>query len=351
MSRINKIKGCFTTEKPQILKIIESTNTTNNKTLILDKLQKFQSLTPFSSEYFKLKGWVDGISQVPFGVYKETPVNLNSSKTEVKNYLSKVKKYMDDAVYGHEYAKKQILQVIAHTISNPKEGGTIIAIQGPPGVGKTQLIQDGISKALNRPFEFISLGGATDSSFLEGHSYTYEGSRCGKIIDVLKSAKCMNPVIFFDELDKVSHTDKGDEIINILTHLTDSTQNHHFNDKYYTGIDFDLSKAIFIFSFNDEWKINRILKDRMYIIRTSGYQLNDKIKIATKHLITNLMKLVNFDNKDIIFSKEIIDFIINKYTFEGGVRRLKECLLEIIKEVNLRKLNDDKILDKKLNFH
>ena len=131
---------------------------------------------------------------VPFGILKKTPVDLKSKKEDIKKYLKGVKKHMDNAVYGHDNAKKQILQVIAQTITNPSESGTIIAIQGPPGVGKTQLIQDGISKALDRPFEFISLGGATDSCFLEGHDYTYEGSMWGKIVDILIQCKCMNPV-------------------------------------------------------------------------------------------------------------------------------------------------------------
>jgi endopeptidase La len=350
LDNIKEIKDEHRVDKPKILKVIESSNSLNNKSVILNKLQRFDSLTPFSGEYFKLKNWVDGIVQIPFGVYKDTPITLNSSKSKVKKYMNKVETYMDDAVYGHNVAKKQILQIIAHTISNPKEGGTVIAIQGPPGVGKTQLIQDGISKALQRPFEFISLGGATDSSFLEGHDYTYEGSQCGMIVNVLKKAKCMNPVIFFDELDKVSDTPKGREIINILTHLTDSTQNHHFNDKYYSGLDFDLSKCIFIFSFNDEWRVNRILKDRMSIIRTSGFKINDKIQIGKNYLIPRLLETVGFHKEDIIFSDEIIEFIIEQYTFEGGVRRLKECLLEISKEINLRKLDGSKLMNKSIQF-
>ena len=257
---------------------------------------------------------------------------------------------MDNAVYGHDNAKKQILQVIAQTITKSSEGGSVIAIQGPPGVGKTQLIQDGISKALDKPFEFISLGGATDSAFLEGFDYTYEGSRWGKIIDCIINAKCMNPVIFFDELDKVSDTSKGEEIINILMHLTDSTQNNHFNDKYFQGIDFDLSKCIFIFSFNDEWKINRILKDRMYIIRTDGFQLNEKIKISKNYLIPKIINSVGYNEENIILGDDIIKFIIENYTFEGGVRKLKECVLEICKEINLRRLNGTKLLDKKIKF-
>jgi endopeptidase La len=350
LETIEDLKNKHRIEKPKILKMIEADTSFNNKSVVLNKFQNFDTLTPFSSEYFKLKNWVDGIMNIPFGVLNKSPVERNSKKSDIKSYLKGVRKHMDNAVYGHEAAKKQILQVIAQTITNPSESGTIIAIQGPPGVGKTQLIQDGISKALGRPFEFISLGGATDSCFLEGHDYTYEGSRWGKIVDVLMRAKCMNPVIFFDELDKVSETAKGEEIINILTHLTDATQNHHFNDKYFTGIDFDMSKAIFIFSFNEEHKINRILKDRMYVIRTDGFELKDKIKIGRKYLIPKLIHSVGFQDGNIVFPDELIEFIIENYTFEGGVRRLKECLLEIIKEVNLRLLDGTKLNGKKITL-
>ena len=106
-------------------------------------------------------------------------------------------------------------------------------IYGPPGTGKTTLVKEGISKILNRPFAFLALGGATDSSFLEVHSYTYEGSNWGKIVDIIINCKSMNPVIYFDELDKISNTPKGEEITGILTHLTDTTQNSQFHDKYF----------------------------------------------------------------------------------------------------------------------
>ena len=127
---------------------------------------------------------------------------------------------------------------------NPTAVGTAIAIKGPMGTGKTTLVKEGISKILNRPYQLIALGGATDSSFLEGHSYTYEGSTYGKIVDILIQSKSSNPVIFFDELDKVSDSPKGDEITGILTHLTDSTQNCNFHDKYFSEIDFDFKPGI-----------------------------------------------------------------------------------------------------------
>ncbi len=125
--------------------------------------------------------------------------------------------------------------------------------RGPPGTGKTSLAKKGIAKCLtdsegkSRPFAFIPVGGSSNSSTLEGHSYTYVGSTWGKIVDILMETKCMNPIIYIDELDKISKTENGKEIIGILTHITDSTQNDQFNDKYFSGIDIDLSKVLFIF--------------------------------------------------------------------------------------------------------
>ena len=227
--------------------------------------------------------------KVPFGKYVKPPVNKTDGPDKIREYLKGVRKHLDDGIYGHETTKDQLIKILAHTITNPQEGGNVFALQGPPGVGKTALIQDGVAKALGRPYSFISLGGATDACFLEGHDYTYEGSNHGRIVELLQQAGCMNPVIYFDELDKVSETAKGEEIINILMHITDATQNSHFNDKYFGGLDFDLSKAIIIFSFNDEQKISRILRDRMKIIRVKGYKMLDKIKIAKDYLIPKLI--------------------------------------------------------------
>ena len=140
---------------------------------------------------------------------------------------------------------------------------------------------------------------ATDSSTLEGHSYTYEGSTYGKIVDILIQSKTMNPVIMFDELDKVSDTPKGEEIIGILTHLTDPTQNTEFHDKYFSEIDFDLSKCLFIFSYNDDSKINPILKDRLYKIQTKGYDKKDKIIIANNYLLPIIQETIKFNEDHI----------------------------------------------------
>ena len=179
------------------------------------------------------------------------------------------------------------------------------------GTGKTTLVKDGISKILGREFAFIALGGTGDSSFLEGHSYTYEGSTWGKIAQILMDSKSMNPVIYFDELDKVSDTPKGEEIIGILTHLTDTSQNSQFHDKYFSEVDFDLSKCLFIFSYNDESKVNPILKDRMYCIQTKGYESKEKITIAKNYLLPKIREQVNFKEDDIIIPDETLSYIIS----------------------------------------
>jgi ATP-dependent Lon protease len=200
-------------------------------------------------------------------------------------------------------------------------------------------VKEGISKILNREFAFIPLGGATDSSYLEGHSYTYEGSTWGKIVDILIRSKSMNPVIYFDELDKISETPKGEEIIGILTHLTDTTQNSQFHDKYFAEIDFDLSKCLFIFSYNDPLKVNPILLDRMYKIKTTGYQVKDKIVIAKQYLIPKIRYEVNFKEGDITIPDATLNYIIDNYTEkEDGVRNLKRCIEIIYKKLNLYRL-------------
>jgi ATP-dependent Lon protease len=253
--------------------------------------------------------------------------------------MENAKNILDTAVYGLNDAKMQIMQMLGQLLTNPQAIGTAIAIHGPMGTGKTSIVKEGISKILNRPFAFIALGGATDSSFLEGHSYTYEGSTWGKIVQILIDSKCMNPVIYFDELDKISETPKGEEIAGILTHLTDTAQNSQFHDKYYAEVDFDLSKCLFIFSYNDETKINPILRDRMYRIMTKGYDKKQKTVICNNHLLPKIREQVKFVEGDIVIPDDSLQYIMETHcNGEDGVRNMKRCLEIIHTKLNLYRL-------------
>ena len=237
--------------------------------------------------------------------------------------------------------KNQIVQLITQWITNPESGGNVIGIQGPMGNGKTTLVKEGISKAVDRPFAFITLGGCSDSAYLEGHNYTYEGSLWGKIVDVLMQTQCMNPIIYFDELDKVSETKKGEEIINMLIHLIDTSQNTEFQDKYYSGIDIDISKAIFIFSYNDKNKINPILFDRLLNIETNGFEKEDKIEIAKNYLVKGILKQLGMDKELVILENDVVDYLIENYTDgEKGVRSLKKCLELVYSKLNVLLLTE-----------
>ena len=204
----------------------------------------------------------------------------------------------------------------------------------------TSLAKKGLSNCLkdsndeSRPFGFIAIGGSNNASTLTGHNYTYVGSTWGRIVDILMETKCMNPIIFIDELDKVSQTEYGKEIISILTHLVYATQNDTFHDKYFSGIDIDLSKALFIFSYNDASLIDSILLDRIHRIKFQHLTLDDKLIIIRKHMLPELNKKIGIDNI-IHFDDDVLKFIIEEYTCEPGVRKLKEILFEIISEINL----------------
>ena len=333
MENINNEYSC---DIPHRIKLIESNIPCAYKQIALRKINTLKHMDPCSGEYFKIKHWVDNFMSIPFNHYRTLDININDGKEKLNTFMLNAKQTLDNAVYGLDDAKMQILQMLAQFISNPSSIGSSIAIQGPMGTGKTTLVKEGISKILDRPFEFIALGGATDSSFLEGHSYTYEGSTWGHIVEILKQSKCMNPVIYFDELDKVSETQKGEEIIGILTHLTDTSQNNQFHDKYFGGIDFDLSKCLFIFSYNDESKVNPILRDRMYKIKTNGYIPSEKQIIAKDYLIPKIEANIGFQSSDIVFPEQLIQYIIENYANEEkGVRTLKRCIETIFTKLNL----------------
>lgn len=303
--------------------------------IAMAKYNALCNLEPSSSEYYKCSHWINGFTNLPIGIYRDLPVRLEDGADKCHTFMQTVYQCMEKAIYGHVEPKLQILQFVSSWIANPTSNGNVLSVHGPPGVGKTSLIKDGVAKSLGRPFHFISLGGATDASYLDGHSYTYEGSTWGRIVEVLSQSKCMNPVIYFDELDKVSETPKGEEIMNLLIHLTDSSQNDRFQDKYFTGIDLDLSRCLFIFSHNNHEKVNPILRDRMYNIEVKGFSLKEKLLIAENYLLPYALRESGLHEK-ISIHKDILQYVIENYTGgEAGVRELKRCIQTIISKINL----------------
>ena len=341
MHELKEVNGFMGIDKPYRLALLDSNIPPKLKANAMQKINMLRSMDNCDPEYFKIKNWVDTFMRIPFCKYSNLTVSMADGLDKCHEFMSNAKNVLDKCVYGLDDAKLQILQMIGQWISNPDAMGTAIAIKGPPGTGKTTLVKDGISKILGREFVFIPLGGAGDASYLEGHSYTYEGSSWGKIVQSLIDAKCMNPVFYFDELDKISDTPKGEEITGILTHMTDSTQNSQYHDKYFSDVDFDLSKCLFIFSYNDESKVNPILKDRMYRIQTKGYDSKEKIVIANQYMLPKIREQVNFKTEDIVIPDDTIKYIVSAQHLtqkEDGVRNMKRCLEIIHTKLNLFRL-------------
>ncbi len=321
-------------EIPIRFKILKMNFNDSTKSNILKMIE--QSTSSSDSEGSKINYWVEQLSKIPFDKYVKSNITRDNTAIEIQKYLTEARQKLDSVVFGHDTAKTQILSILSKEISNPSSLGNVFAIKGPMGNGKTTLIKEGICQVLNKPFGFIALGGMKDSSTLIGHDFTYVGSKPGRIAEILMECKCMNPVIYFDELDKVSSSDYGQEIINVLIHLTDPSQNKQFQDKYFSGIDFDLSKATLIFSYNNEFNINPILLDRMIKITTDEFRVDDKVNISQNYLLKNILQEYNFTNTDVVFTRDALVNIINNFTDkEQGVRNLKRCLDNVVSKLNI----------------
>lgn len=353
-------------------------------------MEKLKSIKSSFQGDSKAQHWLDGLLKIPFETFKEndilsfkenfikkiklttsdinifsdndidTYINelkiINSNnclitewekyKIDKKEYLVNVRKVLDGAVFGHKEGKLQLERIFAQWI-NGESKGAVLGLQGPPGTGKTSLAKNGLSKCLMdkdgkpRPFAFLPIGGSVNGSTLVGHNFTYVGSTWGRIVDVLISTGCMNPIIFIDEIDKVSNTEHGKEIISILTHMTDSTQNDEFEDKFFAGIKINLSKALIVFSFNDPNLIDPILRDRITMIETHSLSIPEKLTIIKDYMLPEICKDVGFNKDELIFSDELIKHLIETYTNEAGVRKIKEKIVEIIRDINLNRFHTD----------
>jgi ATP-dependent Lon protease len=330
-----------------MLRILTLKMAPESQALVLAKYNSLQSLDPSTGEYFKLRNWLDKVVSVPFGLYKEIPIKLEEGSEACARFMQGAQRSLNEAVYGQEDTKLQILQYITTKIANPGGRGTSLLLVGPPGIGKTSVIKNGIAKALGLPFQFISLGGDSDASTYTGHQLVYESSHCGKIVNSLIASKSMSTIILFDEVDKISATPKGEEVQNMLIHLTDPASNEGFEDKYLSGIPIDLSKVMFVFSANDINKIDRVLLDRLMTIELKGYDLKQKTTIAENYLLPAALKDVSLTER-VAFGAGVVTHIIEEYAKEEmGVRELKRCVEQIVQKINMLRLYNAK----ELPFH
>ena len=320
---------------PDDLKILKLDLPIEVKFEIFEKLESLNT-NIHSHDDNKTRDWVNNVMKIPFGKYCDKP-----KIEDLSDFLSNFKNNLDKAIFGQKKVKETLMEITTKWLMTNSEKGHCIAIEGPPGVGKTSLIRDGLSKALNRPFCSFSLAGISDENYLSGFSFTYEGATCGRFSRMLMETGCMNPIIFLDELDKVD-VKRSLSVFNKLIEITDFSQNHEIEDYYFGGnIKLDLSKCIFIFSLNDIKNVDPILKDRLEVIKVDGFNNKDKLQIAKNYLVP--LELKNY-NIEVSFTDDNLRYIINKLNDEKGVRNLKRVIEIIMRKINvLRYYNEDKI--------
>ena len=304
-------------------------------------LEKIQEMKLYNNEYYKQLTFVKHIINFPWSSQNDD-LFYESLKVESKksiDYLSKVEDKLKKSSFGHEEAKKLLLQIIGKWISNPSSQGTSFGLVGPPGVGKT-LLAKSVSKALDIPFVQITLGGQNDGELLHGHGYTYSGSQPGLIIKKMVEAGKSRCILYFDELDKSTLKNGNiNEITSILIHLTDPNMNKTFQDRFFQGIEFPLDKVIMIFSYNDSSQVDPILLDRLNEINIKSYTTSEKIKIAKEFIIQELINSIGLQQEDWThLTDEIIEYIIENYTNEAGVRDIKRYIEKIFLTLNLDKI-------------
>lgn len=292
------------------------------KTVITEEMEKLTVLEPQSAEYSVVRGYLDWLTIIPWGLYSEECHDLQQAE-----------KILQEDHYGLEDIKQRILEFISVGKLAGGLKGSILCIVGPPGVGKTS-VGKSIARALNRQFYRFSVGGMRDEAEIKGHRRTYIGAMPGKLIQALKYCKTMNPVIMLDEVDKIGSSYQGDPA-SALLEVLDPEQNRDFLD-HYLDVRTDLSDVLFIVTANVLDTIPEPLKDRMEVMRLSGYIMEEKVEIARKYLIPRNRKLMGLKAQDVNFTKEGIRSIINGYARESGVRGLENQIKKILRKLAMQ---------------
>lgn len=327
-------------------KILNLNTTIENKTVIMKHYNSLCKLDTNTTEYYKHRSYVDYSLNVPWNKYYNIIDQINEQGTQstqghqVKDFVMSIKKEFDNYIYGMDNVKNEIINYICKFISNPNSQKNNLALYGSAGVCKTKFVKI-LSQILNLPVKIIPLGGVKDSSFFMGHNFTYVESNYGIIMQSIIDSKIMNPILYFDELDKVSQADTGKDIYAVLSNLTDNTVNTTFTDHYFRGMKFDLSKVFYIFTFNDISKIDKVLLDRLNVIYVETPSKKDRAKILSDYCLNDLiknigMKSIKFEYECYIHLVNYVDSIIDLKISSGvreSIRILEKILLEINKEI------------------
>ena len=308
----------------------------NVKSLALEKVEEMKSS---NNEYYKQLQYVKTLIKFPWSSPNDDIIfhELNKDISKRKFYISNIENDLKKLTFGHIEAKKSLLQIIGKWITNPVSGGSVISLVGPPGVGKT-LLAKSISEAMKIPFSQITLGGQNDGELLHGHGYTYSGSQPGMIVKKMIDTGKSRCILYFDELDKACSKHGSNEISSILIHLTDPNMNKSFQDRFFQGVDFPLDKVIMIFSYNDSSLIDPILLDRFKEIEIKPYSIKDKLEIFKNFMFKEVSTSIGLDDVKFEIDDNTIKYLIDKYTYEAGVRNLKRKIEYILLNLNVDRL-------------
>ena len=288
------------------------------KEKLMKEADKLTKLPPSSQEAFVIKNYLDTILELPWGKY-----------TKAKLSMPKAEAVLEKDHYGLKKVKERILEFLAVHMLNPEIKGQIICLAGPPGIGKTSIAKS-VAKAMGRNYARVSLGGVRDEADIRGHRKTYVGAMPGRVITAISQAGSMNPLILFDEIDKLCSDIKGDPSSAMLEVL-DSEQNNAFRD-HFIEVPFDLSKAVFITTANDVSAIPGPLRDRMEIIELPSYTAVEKFHIAKEHLVPKQLKEHGLKARQLKITDDAINDIIQFYTKEAGVRSLERKIASICRK-------------------